>query len=573
MRQAFQSLKPNFRDYIPKSFICWQEGYTLNLFWKDLLAGITVGVISLPLAIAIAIGSGVEPEQGLYTTIVAGFLISFLGGSRVQIGGPTGAFIVIVFSVVQRFGYDGLAIATFIASILLILMGLARFGALLKFIPYSVIIGFTAGIALSIFSSQLKDFLGMDIDKIPADFVQKWKAYFTCCHTWNPWAFGIASLGLWLMFFLRNKYPKIPGAIVAVILTTALAYFFKIPVETIQSKFGSIPSTLPSPSLPPISFDAIQQLFPDAITIALLGGIESLLSAVVADGMIGSKHRSNCELVAQGLANMGSVLFRGIPATGALARTSANIKSGAKTPIAGMIHAITVLLLMLFFAPLTGLIPLPTLSAVLVYIAWNMVEFEQIDVILRGKFSDSLVLLITFSLTVLIDLTVAVQVGVLLAMFLFMKNMSDSTSVKACKYLIEENKNEHLDTLDSDLIFQHNVPSNTVIYEINGPLFFGVADQLNEAFRQMDKIPEVFILRMRKVPIIDASGIHALKQFKRKCTEKGVVFLISGLQEPMKQLLDRSGVVEIVGVKNFFPHLNLALEHTRNNIPQKEAAR
>lgn len=560
-----QSLKPNFRDYIPKSFICWQEGYTLNLFWKDLLAGISVGLISLPLAIAIAIGSGVEPEQGLYTTIIAGFLISFLGGSRVQIGGPTGAFIVIVYSVVQRWGYEGLAVATLIAAVLLVLMGLARFGILLKFIPYSVIIGFTAGIALSILSSQLKDFLGMDIAHVPADFVQKWKAYFTCCHTWNPWALSIGASALIFMFYVHKKYPKIPGAIAAVVLTTAAVYFFKLPVETIYSKFGPIPSQLPHPSLPHLSFKAIQDLFPDAITIALLGGIESLLSAVVADGMIGSKHRSNCELVAQGLANFGAVLFRGIPATGALARTSANIKLGAKTPMAGMIHAITVLLLVLFFAPLAGAIPLPTLSAVLVYIAWNMLEFEHIGTILRGKLSDSLVLIITFLLTVLVDLTVAVQVGVLLAALVFMKNMSDSTSVRACHYLIQENMLESSEVHDSDLIFRQDVPQNTAIFEITGPFFFGVSDQLNEAYRQMDEIPENFILRMRRVPMIDASGIHAIQQFHKKCSQKGIRLIITGLQEHVKDVLKNTGLVKTIGPSNFFPNLGSALKYIKEH--------
>lgn len=553
----------DFREYIPKSFICWKEGYSLDMFWKDLIAGITVGVISLPLAIAIAIGSGVEPEQGLYTAIVAGFLISLLGGSRVQIGGPTGAFIVIVYSVVQRWGYEGLAIATLMAGIMMILMGLVRFGILLKFVPYSVIVGFTAGIALSILSSQVKDFLGMDIDKVPADFIQKWKAYFTCCHTWNPSAFAIGSLSLWTMFFLRSKYPRIPGVITAVIFTTALVYIFQLPVETIYSKFGPLPSTLPTPSLPHISFQAIQQLFPDAITIALLGGIESLLSAVVADGMIGSKHRSNCELVAQGLANIGSVIFQGIPATGALARTSANIKLGAKTPVAGMVHAITVLLLILLFAPFAQAIPLPTLSAVLVFIAWNMLELDQVHSILQGKFSDALVLVTTFLLTVLIDLTVAVQVGVLLSALLFMKHMADSTMVQTCRHVIKENLDEHPELHDSDVIFRKDVPDKTSIFEITGPFFFGVTEQLNEAFRQMDKDANIFILRMRKVPIIDASGVHALKQFKKKCSQKGIRFLISGLREPLKRMLDRTGVVHIIGPDNFFPNLDSALSHLK----------
>lgn len=559
-----------FRDYIPKSFICWKEGYSLELFWKDLMAGVMVGIISLPLAIAIAIGSGVEPEQGLYTAIVAGFLISLLGGSRVQIGGPTGAFIVIVYSVVQRFGYEGLAIATLMAGVMMILMGLARFGILLKFIPYSVIVGFTAGIALSILSSQLKDFIGLNITEVPADFIQKWKAYFACCHTWNPWALAVGSFALGIMFFLRGRHPRVPGAIVAVILTTALVSLLELPVETIFSKFGAIPSTLPTLTLPSISFQAIQKLFPDAITIALLGGIESLLSAVVADGMIGTKHRSNCELVAQGFANIASILFGGIPATGALARTSANIKMGAQTPMAGMIHAVTILLLILFFAPLAQAIPLPTLSAVLVFIAWTMLELDQVNSILQGKSSDALVLIITFLLTVLIDLTVAVQVGVLLSAVLFMKHMSDSTMVQTCRYLIKEDLNTHSEDHDSDLIFSKHVPENTAIYEITGPFFFGVSDQLIEAFRQMDTSTNVFILRMRKVPMIDASGIHALKQFKKKCSQKGIHFLISGVQKTVRHTLEHSSVVKSIGAGNFFPTIDSALSYVREHMVRKD---
>lgn len=334
-----------------------KEGYSKKYFFNDLFAGISVGVIALPLALAFAIGSGVPPERGLFTAIVAGFLISFLGGSRVQIGGPTGAFVIIVYTIIQKHGYDGLAVATIIAGILMVLMGIARFGVFLKFIPFPVTTGFTTGIALVIFTSQIKDFFGLQIDKVPPEFLEKCTMFCLQAYTWNKWAFLVASSTLILIFVLRRYFPKIPGVIIAIIFATAISYFFSLPIETIQSKFGEIPRILPNPSFPSISYDLIKNVFPDAITIALLGAIESLLSAVVADGMTGNRHRSNCELVAQGLANIGSIIFGGIPATGAIARTSANIRMGAKTPVAGMIHAATLLLLMLLFAPLAAKIP------------------------------------------------------------------------------------------------------------------------------------------------------------------------------------------------------------------------
>jgi len=566
MRKLLAKMGIQYQEYIPKSVICLREGYTRQFFFNDLIAGATVGIIALPLAMAFAIGSGVSPERGLFTAIVAGFMISLLGGSRVQIGGPTGAFVVIVYSIVERHGYEGLAIATLMAGCILVLMGIARFGVLLRFVPFPVITGFTTGIALVIFSSQMKDFFGLCFETVPADFVEKWILYAKNMHTCAPWAAAIAFGTLGLIFGLRWLYPKLSGAIAAIFLATFLAWYFDLPVETIEKKFGGIPRTLPIPCMPAVTFEKIQSLFPDALTIALLGAIESLLSARVADGMIGGRHRSNCELVAQGLANIGSVFFGGIPATGAIARTSANIKMGAKTPIAGMLHALTLLLLMLLFAPLAAKIPLAALAAVLVFVAWNMSELDHFADILKGPLSDVLVLLITFFLTVLIDLTVAVQVGVLLAALLFLKHMSDKTTLKACQIVLEDDVKKMGENQDSDLILRKDVPAGVSIFEINGPFFFGVADLLNEEFRQLAALPKILILRMRKVTIIDATGIQALKQFHQKCQKEGILFLLSGVKEELAPILRQSSVEETLGPQHLFPCLDDALAFCREKF-------
>lgn len=553
------------KDYLPKTFICLREGYSKKLFFDDLFAGLTVGVIALPLALAFAIGSGVDPARGLYTAIIAGFLISFLGGSRVQIGGPTGAFVIIVYSVVQRHGYDGLAIATLLAGIMVALLGLARGGVLLKFIPYPVTTGFTSGIALVIFSSQIKDFLGLNMASVPPEFLQKCKEYCLVAHTWNPWAFGLSLGTLIFIFILRHYFPRFPGVILAVVGAAALAYFFQMPVETIQDKFGSIPRTLPVPSLPAFSYDKMIDVFPDAISIALLAAIESLLSAVVADGMTGQRHRSNCELVAQGLANIGSVLFGGIPATGAIARTAANIKLGAKTPFAGMFHAVTLLFLMLFFAPLAAKIPLCVLSAVLVYIAWNMSEIPHFVEILKTKSSESIVLIITFLLTVLVDLTVAVQIGVLLAALLFVKRMTDTTTVEVCKLLVEEDAREHNEFRDGDLLFRKDVPDFVSIFEVKGPFFYAVSNLLDDALSQLDKPPRYFILRLQKVPLMDTTGIKAIKLFAAKCRQKGIIFLLSGVRKDLAKTMHKNSIEKAVGKDHIFTHIEAALGYARRD--------
>lgn len=560
MTVSFRRL--SFKEFVPASVACVLEGYSRAFFLRDLFAGVTVGIIALPLAMAFAVGSGVAPEQGLFTAIIAGFLISLLGGSRVQIGGPTGAFVVIVFSVVERFGYEGLAIATFMAGVMLILMGLARLGFFLRFIPYPVTTGFTSGIAVVIFSSQIKDFFGLEMGGVPSDFFQKWGAYFQHLSTWNPWAFAVSGSTLGMIFLLRSRCPKCPGSIVAVLLTTAAVWFFDLPVETIQKKFGAIPNTLPIPAMPAFSLEQMKVLFPDAIAIALLAAIESLLSAVVADGMTGQRHRSNCELVAQGFANMASVLFGGIPATGAIARTGANIKMGAKTPVAGMVHAITLLLLMLVFTPVASQFPLPALAGVLVFVAWNMSEAEHFLAILKGPLSDVCVLLITFALTILIDLTVAVEVGVLLAAVLFLKRMTDSTTVKICKTILREEK-EQEDLADADILLRNDIPKDVTVFEINGPFFFGVSDLLNELLRQLEDDPKAFILRLHKVPLVDASGIRALQLFDEKCRQRNIRFYLCEASDAVLKHLRQGGLFMMADAANVFISFDDALRSAR----------
>lgn len=555
------------QDYVPKSIACLREGYNPSLFWNDLFAGISVGIIALPLALAFAIASDVSPERGLFTAIIAGFLISLLGGSRVQIGGPTGAFVIIVYGIIQRHGYEGLAIATLIGGALMVIMGLARCGILLKFIPYPVTTGFTTGIALIIFTGQIKDFFGLRPERIPPEFLDKCKILCQFAHTWNVWALLIAVGSLVLIASLRRAFPRFPGVLFAIICATAITYFFELPIETIAAKFGEIPRTLPTPSIPTLSWERIQTLFPEAITIALLGSIESLLSAVVADGATGHRHRSNCELVAQGLANMGSVVFGGIPATGAIARTSANIRLGAKTPMAGMIHAITLLLLMLLLAPLAGMIPLAALSAVLVFVAWNMSELPHFWGILKNSKTDALILLTTFLLTVLIDLTVAIQVGVVLSAMLFLKSMTDVTSVKICQILVKENTHQPAEQSDGEILFRTDVPEDVAVFEIKGPFFYSIADLLQDALNQLQPAPRVFILRLRHVSLIDSTGMKALRQFAKTCKQKNIVLLLSGVHGGLADLLHQGGVEEILGPQQIFPHINAALAYARKAIP------
>ncbi len=550
--------KLDLKAYVPKLVICLRQGYTRSIFIKDFFAGVTVGIVALPLALAFAIASGVAPERGLFTAIVAGFLISALGGSRVQIGGPTGAFVVIVYGVVQHHGYQGLVLATLMAGLLLICMGLARLGAVLKFIPYPVVTGFTTGIALIIFTSQIKDFFGLATGILPADFLAKWWTYLRCLPTWNPNATAIALGSLLILLFFRRWFPRLPGAIVAVTVGAACVRVLHLPVATIGSVFGTLPRVLPHPALPVITLAEVRTLVPEAFTIALLAGIESLLSAVVADGMIGTRHKSNCELVAQGVANIASAVLGGIPATGAIARTATNIKAGARTPVAGIIHAATLLMCMFFLAPLASMIPLASLAAVLVLVAWNMSEIDHFIHLLRAPRGDVLVMLSVFGLTVLVDLTTAVQVGVVMAAMLFMKRMSDVTHIGGG--ILEEAMTDEEMHLDTEATRHKHVPPGVEVYEIDGPFFFGVADLLRDVLGHIEKPPRVFLLRMRHVPMMDASGIHALEQLQAKCRRQGTALVLSGVRAPVHRVLDQFGLTAEIGPDNVCSNIDHALK-------------
>lgn len=499
------------------------KNYTGLQFRRDVMAGVIVGIVALPLAIAFAIASGVSPEKGLFTAVIAGFIISAFGGSKVQIGGPTGAFIVIVYGIVQQYGVNGLIIATFIAGVMLILMGLARLGSVIKFIPHPLIIGFTSGIALIILSSQVKDFFGLKMGDVPAHFIEKWISYFENFSSIGGYALLIALLTVLIIVLWPKVTHKIPGSLIAILVTTILAYYFNLPVETIGSRFGAIPSSLPSPVIPHIDFETVKNMIHPAFTIALLCGIESLLSAVVSDGMIGGNHKSNVELVAQGAANIFSSIFGGIPATGAIARTATNVKNGGRTPVAGIVHAITLLLIMLFVGKLAAFIPLATLAGILVIVAYNMSEWESFRSILKGPKSDTAVLVTTFLLTVLIDLTIAIEIGMVLAAFLFMRKMVKFSEVN----ILTRQLTGGSDGKDYDPISGHTIPKEIEVFEITGPLFFGAAHKFKDAIKYIEKTPKILIIRMRKVPIIDATGIRTLEEVYKESKHRGTKLILS----------------------------------------------
>ncbi|MGH9880751.1 MAG: SulP family inorganic anion transporter [Pyrinomonadaceae bacterium] len=545
----------------PKIIALFREGYSLKQFYSDLGAGTTVGIVALPLAIAFAIASGVKPEQGLFTAIVAGFVISLLGGSRAQISGPTGAFVVIIYGIVHQYGYDGLAVATLIAGVLLVLMGLFRMGTLLKFIPYPVTVGFTTGIALIIFSSQVGDFLGFNLVSPPAGFIEKLISYREHFFELNPYSIAVGMLSLAVIGVWPKITHRIPGMLIAIFFATFAVKIFNLPVATIGSRFGSVPNHLPYPHIPAVSLALVKQMFSPAVTIAFLAALESLLAAVVADGMLGTRHRSNMELIAQGAGNIGSVLFGGIPATGAIARTATNIKSGGRTPIAGMIHAVVLLLILLFFGKYSALIPMPTLAAILIVVAYNMSEWEQFSELLRGPRSDAVVLLATFLLTVLIDLTVAIQVGVLLATFLFMQRMSNATEVT----LVTDALREH-DESEARDISKIDVPPGVEIFEIYGSLFFGAIERFKDAMRSVERRPRVMILRMRHVPSIDATGLHTLNELLDAMQRRGITLIISAANQSVRELMDRSGFTERLGQPNFCNDIFLAVARAREVI-------
>jgi len=535
------------------------RNYSRRQFTKDLMAGLIVGIVALPLAIAFAIASGVSPEKGLFTAIIGGFIISAMGGSRVQIGGPTGAFIVIVYGIVQAHGISGLIIATFMAGIMLIIMGLARLGSVIKFIPHPLIIGFTSGIALIIFSSQLKDFLGLKMGNVPADFLGKWSGFVQNIQSLNAEAI-LMAVGTIVIIFLWPKITrKIPGSLIAILVTTAVVQLFDLPVETIGTRFGNIPSMLPAPVIPSLGLSTIRELVQPAFTIALLCGIESLLSAVVADGMIGGNHRSNMELVAQGTANIFSSIFGGIPATGAIARTATNVKNGGRTPIAGIIHALTLLLIMLFVGKWAALIPMATLAGILVVVAWNMCEWENFISVLRGPRSDAAVLVTTFLLTVLIDLTVAIEIGMVLAVFLFMRKMIKFSNVNMLEKESEGNQ------VDEEGIGNYIIPKSVEVFEITGPLFFGAAYKFKDAMKFIEKPPKVLIIRMRQVPIIDATGIKTIEEVYKESKHRGTKLILSEVySEQVLAELKAARLLFAIGKANVTPTFEKAL--TRSKI-------
>lgn len=546
-------------DFHPKSLTCLR-GYNKTTFMSDLMAGVIVGIVALPLAIAFAIASGVSPEKGIITAVIAGFIVSALGGSKVQIGGPTGAFIVIVYGVIQQYGISGLTVATIIAGVLLVLLGVFKLGTVIKFIPYPVVVGFTSGIALTIFTTQMTDVFGLSFggETVPGDFIGKWMLYFKHFNTVNWWNFIVSVTSIIIIAVTPKISKKIPGSLVAIILVTigvwCLKSFFGIDnIDTIGDRF-SINSQLPKAEMPALDWEAIKNLFPVAVTIAALGAIESLLSATVADGMISDHHNSNTELIALGVANMVTPIFGGIPATGAIARTMTNINNGGRTPVAGMIHAVVLLLILLFLMPLARFIPMACLAGVLVVVSYNMSGWRSFTALLKNPKSDVIVLLITFFLTVIFDLTVAIAVGLLLACLLFIKRIMETTEITAIKEEIH---------VEDEAGIMHDesitIPAGVEVYEINGPYFFGVATQFEELMSDFRDKSKVRVIRMRKVPFIDSTGIHNLSNFCEMSFKNKIVVVLSGVNPQVHSALHKAGFYDLVGEKNICPNINVAL--------------
>lgn len=545
------------------------KNYSSTSFKKDLFAGITVGIVAIPLALAFAIASGATPSQGIFTAVIAGFFISFLGGSRYQIGGPTGAFVIIIYGIIAQHGYDGLLIATIMAGIILIFLGIARVGSFIKFIPYPVTTGFTAGIGVVIFSSQIKDFLGLTYKETSPEFIDKWISIFSNLSTINISSAAIGICTVAIILVIRKMSTNIPSHVVAIVISTALCFFLGLNAETIGDRFGTINAVFPSFTVPEVTIEKIRALFPAAITIALLAGIESLLSAVVADGMTGSHHKSNTELVGQGVANILSGFFGCIPATGAIARTATNVRAGGVTPLSGMIHAVFLCLFILFFSFLIEIIPMAALAGVLLVVSVDMMGIKNMANLLSSPKSDVVVLLTTFILTIIIDLTAAVQVGVVLAALLFMKRMSDVTSMGKINFDASE-KTAH-DIADPDATSNKDIPEGVEVYEINGPFFFGVADMLINTLEHIGKTPKVFILRMRNVPAIDATGEHALENFYNTCKKAGTQLVLSGVNPVPYETLKKMHFIEMIGEENVTNHIDKALIRTREILKELES--
>ena len=548
--------------YKPKLVSCLRN-YEKKTFMADLMAGIIVGIVALPLAIAFGIASGVSPEKGIITAIVAGLLISIFGGSKVQIGGPTGAFIVIIYGIIEQYGMSGLTIATFMAGVFLILLGVMRLGSIIKFIPYPIVVGFTSGIAITIFTTQIKDLFGLQIDKVPSAVIDKWACYIENFSTMDIWSFAIGLLSILIIIATPKISRKIPGSLVAIILTTVLVVVLKQyagidSIETIGDRF-TISSALPGIEVPDLSWSVLKGLVSPALTIAILGAIESLLSATVADGVISDRHNSNNELIGQGIANLVTPLVGGIPATGAIARTMTNINNGGKTPVAGIIHAIVLLLIFLFLMPLAQYIPMSCLAGVLVVVSYNMCGIPSFLGILRNPKSDVTVLLVTFFLTIIFDLTIAIEVGIVIACLLFMRRMAETSDVKLVSDIDVEEESDLQSNLDEHLI----VPDGVEVYEINGPYFFGAGNKAEELMSSLRDLPKVRIIRMRRVPFIDSTGIHNLTNICITSKKQNVDIVLSGVNPKVHAVLEKAHFYDIIGEDHICSHIDLALEKAK----------
>ena len=542
--------------------------YSKEKFMADLMAGLIVGIVALPLAIAFGIASGVSPEKGIITAIVAGFIISALGGSRVQIGGPTGAFIVIIYGIIQQFGLSGLMVATMLAGVFLILLGVFRLGTIIKFIPYPIVVGFTSGIAVTIFTTQIKDLFGLEIGEMPADFISKWGVYFSHFHTVNWPSMLVGLLSIAIIALTPKVSKKIPGSLIAIVVMTLAVYLLKEfggigSIKTIGDFYPNIKAQIPALTMPDITWEQVKLLFPTAMTIAVLGAIESLLSATVADGVTGDRHDSNQELIGQGIANVCTPLFGGIPATGAIARTMTNINNGGRTPVSGIIHAAVLLLIFLVLMPLAAYIPMACLAGVLIIVSYNMSGWRTFRALMKNPKSDITVLIITFLLTVIFDLTIAIEVGLVIACLLFMRRMAETTQVKLIADEIDP-----AEEIDVQLLLEEHlqIPEGVEVYEINGPYYFGIANKFEEMMASMDNNPRVRIIRMRRVPFIDSTGIHNLQTLCAMSRREGTEIVLSGVQEKVYEVLDHAGLCDELGKENICPNINAALERAKEVV-------
>ncbi len=549
------------------------KGYSRKTFMSDLMAGIIVGIVALPLAIAFGIASGVTPEKGIITAIVAGVIVSVFGGTKVQIGGPTGAFIVIVYGIIQQYGVEGLAVATFMAGIFLLLFGFLHLGTIIKYIPYPIVVGFTSGIAVTIFTTQVKDLFGLDLQNVPSDFIEKWGVYLTSMDRLDLWSTLVGVVSVAVIAITPRFSKKIPGSLIAIVLMTVAALLLKnfagvTSIETIGDRF-SINGALPDARMPQMTWETVKGLVSPALTIAVLGAIESLLSATVADGVAGDHHDSNTELVAQGLANIASPLFGGIPATGAIARTMTNINNGGKTPVAGVVHAVVLLLIFLFLMPLAQYIPMACLAGVLVVVSYGMCGWRSFAALMRNPKSDVTVLLITFFLTIVFDLTVAIEVGLIIACLLFMKRMAESTDVKVISDEIDPNEDAEIKSGNLEHL---TIPQGVEVYEINGPYFFGAGNRFEEVMAAFGDRPKVRIIRMRKVPFVDSTGIHNLTNLCEMSRKEGIKVVLSGVRPNVNATLVKAGFNDIVGADNICSHINLALAKAKEIVGGEEKA-